>query len=93
MTVKGRCGAMLTEFGLGDRVKMRKNHACGANEWLITRTGADIRIKCTNCGRDVLLDRLDFMRAATKRTFVNPDRCDTFIRTDDETDENNDRDR
>ena len=61
---------MLEVFGIGDRVQMRKKHACGANEWEITRTGADIRIKCVNCGRSVMLDRLDFMRAAKKRTFI-----------------------
>lgn len=60
---------MLEVFDIGDRVQMRKKHACGANEWEITRTGADIRIKCVNCGRSVMLDRLDFMRAAKKRTF------------------------
>ncbi len=58
---------MLTEFNLGDRVAMRKKHACGGNEWVITRTGADIRIRCVNCGRSVMLDRQDFMRAAKKR--------------------------
>lgn len=61
---------MLEVFGIGDRVQMRKKHACGANEWEITRNGADIRIKCVNCGRSVMLDRLDFMRAAKKRTFI-----------------------
>lgn len=61
---------MLNEFALGDRVQMRKKHACGANEWEITRTGADIRIKCVNCGRSVMLDRLDFMRAAKKRIYI-----------------------
>ena len=64
---------MLTEFGLGDHVLMRKNHACGSNEWIITRTGADIRIKCVNCGRSVMLDRGDFMRAARKRLFIAAD--------------------
>ncbi len=58
---------MLTDFGLGDRVEMRKKHACGGNEWIITRTGADIRIRCVKCGRSVMLDRGDFMRAAKKR--------------------------
>lgn len=57
---------MLTDFGLGDRVEMRKKHACGGNEWEIIRTGADVRIRCAKCGRVVMLDRLDFMRAAKK---------------------------
>lgn len=58
---------MLTEFSLGDHVEMRKKHACGGNEWVITRTGADIRIRCENCGRSVMMDRLAFIRAAKKR--------------------------
>ena len=57
---------MLEQFSLGDTVQMKKPHACGSNEWLITRVGADIKIKCCSCGRLVMLDRQDFMRAAKK---------------------------
>ena len=58
---------MLTEFQTGDWVQMRKPHACGANQWEITRTGADIKIKCLGCGRIVMLPRQDCERAAKKR--------------------------
>ena len=58
---------MLTEFQTGDWVQMRKPHACGANQWEITRTGADIKIKVRGCGRIVLLPRQYFYRAAKKR--------------------------
>ncbi len=58
---------MLTEFELGDRVMMRKPHACGSNTWTIIRTGADIKIKCGQCGRIVMMDRADFVRAAKKK--------------------------
>ena len=54
------------EFKVGQRVIMRKPHACGSSEWEITRTGADVKIKCTGCGRVVMLDRGDFIRAAKK---------------------------
>ena len=52
------------DFTVGQRVIMRKPHACGCREWEITRTGADVKIKCTGCGRIVMLDRGDFMCAA-----------------------------
>lgn len=52
------------DFSVGQRVIMRKPHACGCGEWEITRTGADVKIKCCGCGRTVMLDRGDFMRAA-----------------------------
>lgn len=57
---------MLNEFGLGDTVLMKKPHACGTNEWVITRVGADIKIKCRACGRIVMLDRVDFIRMGKK---------------------------
>lgn len=57
---------MLTEFALGDTVMMRKPHACGTNAWVIVRTGADIKLKCVNCGRIVMLDRCDFIKAGKK---------------------------
>ncbi len=48
---------------LGDIVEMRKPHACGTNRWTVLRTGADIRIQCTQCGRAVLMPRTQFVRA------------------------------
>ncbi len=57
---------MVQDFDLGDHVVMRKPHACGSNEWVITRTGADIKIKCVGCGRIVMLDRQDFIKSAKK---------------------------
>jgi hypothetical protein len=35
----------------GGKIISKKPHACGGNEWLVLRTGADIKIKCINCGR------------------------------------------
>ncbi len=53
-------------FKLNDEVIMRKNHACGTNRWLIIRDGVDIKIKCLNCGREIMMDRLEFMRKLKK---------------------------
>ncbi|MEG1524450.1 MAG: DUF951 domain-containing protein [Clostridia bacterium] len=57
---------MLNEFQLNDVVTMKKPHACGTNEWTITRVGADIKIKCNQCGRIVMMDRADFIRMGKK---------------------------
>ena len=57
---------MIAEFGLGDVVLMKKPHACGANEWTIIRVGADVKIKCAQCGRIVMLDHADFVRMGKK---------------------------
>ncbi len=47
-------------FNLGDVVKMKKQHPCGSFNWEIVRMGADIKIKCTGCGRLVMLPRSEF---------------------------------
>ncbi len=47
-------------YNINDRVIMKKPHACGTNEWIITRVGVDIKIKCANCNREIMLDRLEF---------------------------------
>jgi hypothetical protein len=45
---------------------MKKDHPCGANEWTITRVGADIKIKCNNCGRSIMLPRIEFNKKLKK---------------------------
>jgi hypothetical protein len=48
------------EVHVGDRVHMRKVHPCGGYEWEVTRTGADIGLRCLTCGRRVMLPRGKF---------------------------------
>lgn len=51
---------------LGNVVEMKKGHPCGANEWEIIRLGADVKIKCVNCGRVVMISRMDFNKKIKK---------------------------
>lgn len=57
---------MKNNYKLGDIVEMKKPHACQTNKWQITRMGVDIKIKCQNCGREVMMDRLEFERKLKK---------------------------
>lgn len=45
---------------------MKKAHPCGFNEWEITRIGADIKIKCLNCGRSIMIPRPEFNKKLKK---------------------------
>ena len=53
---------MEVKFNVNDKVIMKKPHACGGNEWIITRVGVDIKIKCVNCSHEIMMDRLEFMK-------------------------------
>lgn len=50
----------MADYRLGDVVKMKKPHPCGSNQWEVTRTGMDFRIKCLGCDRQVMLPRPKF---------------------------------
>ena len=54
------------KYKINDQVIMKKNHACGTNLWVITRVGVDIKIKCVNCGRTIMLPRIDFNKKIKK---------------------------
>lgn len=47
-------------YNLHDIVEMKKPHACGVNEWQIMRVGADMKIVCQGCQRQVIMTRHDF---------------------------------
>ena len=38
-------------------VRLKKQHPCGSYEWKVLRVGADIKLKCTGCGRKVMQKR------------------------------------
>ena len=57
---------MNPKYKIDDQVIMKKPHACGTNEWKITRIGVDIKIKCVNCGREIMMDRLEFEKKLKK---------------------------
>lgn len=41
----------------GDIIGTRKPHPCGAQSFLVLRVGMDFKIRCTGCGREVMLPR------------------------------------
>jgi hypothetical protein len=60
--VDGSMAAPITPLHIGDVVRLKKTHPCGANEWEVTRLGMDIGLACRGCGRRVRLLRAEFDR-------------------------------
>lgn len=56
----------MTLYELHDIVEMKKPHPCGANRWEIIRMGMDIKIRCTQCNRLIMLPRREFERKFKK---------------------------
>ncbi len=45
------------DIQVGDKIQTKKQHPCGANTFDVLRIGMDFKIKCTGCGREVMLPR------------------------------------
>ena len=50
----------------GDILTMKKSHPCGSARWQVTRTGADFKLRCLGCGREVMGARSKFERNIKK---------------------------
>lgn len=56
----------MKEYDVNDIVEMKKGHPCGSNEWKIIRIGADVKIKCVNCGRIIMMPKMKFDKGLKK---------------------------
>lgn len=54
------------KYDLGSIVIMKKPHPCKTNLFEIIRVGVDIKIKCINCGRSIMMSRVDFDKKVKK---------------------------
>ena len=48
------------DIQVGDVLVMKKTHPCGSREWEVLRTGADFKLSCCGCGREVMGARTKF---------------------------------
>jgi hypothetical protein len=47
----------MLKLDIGDRLILRKKHACGGKEWEVWRLGMNIGIRCLKCGRKLKIVR------------------------------------
>lgn len=45
------------DIRINDVLEMKKNHPCGGKSFLVLRTGIDFKLRCTTCGREVMVPR------------------------------------
>jgi hypothetical protein len=45
------------KYEVGMIIETKKPHVCQNNLWIVIRTGADIKIKCQKCNREIMLPK------------------------------------
>lgn len=48
---------MPMDIQVGDVLEMKKSHPCGSREWQVLRVGMDFKLRCTGCGREMMIPR------------------------------------
>ena len=44
-------------IAVNDLIETKKPHPCGGKTWLVLRVGMDFRLRCTTCGRELMIHR------------------------------------
>lgn len=47
------------KYDVNDVVSLKKKHVCGSYDWIILRTGAELKMKCAQCGREIMVLKID----------------------------------
>ena len=61
------------EVNVGDIVRMKKKHPCGCDTFKVTRIGMDFKLRCTECGREVMMPRKSAEKAIKNKITVKED--------------------
>ena len=56
---------------INDVIITKKPHPCGNSEFTVLRVGMDFKIRCTKCGREVMLPRAKIEKNIKK--IITPD--------------------
>ena len=49
------------DIQVGDILNMKKPHPCGSCRWEVLRIGADFKLRCLGCGREVMKPRFQIL--------------------------------
>ena len=57
---------------LGDVLTLKKKHPCGSDRWEVLRIGADFKLRCLGCGREVMGPRQKYEKQIKKLERAEP---------------------
>ncbi|NLY72440.1 MAG: DUF951 domain-containing protein [Tissierellia bacterium] len=57
----------------GDIIETKKPHPCGSKEFEILRKGADIKMLCQGCGKEIWVERIKLERRIRKVNGQRPE--------------------
>lgn len=56
----------IIRFSADDFLELKKPHPCGSRLFKVIRSGSEVRIVCTRCGRDMTIERVKLEKAVKR---------------------------
>ena len=60
-------------IAVGDKLIMKKSHACGSDTFSVLRIGMDFRLRCDGCGREFMVPRTKAEKSIKKIISIGED--------------------
>lgn len=57
---------MAMDIQVGDVLEMKKSHPCGSRLWQVLRVGMDFKLRCSGCGRELMVARAKAEKAVKR---------------------------
>jgi hypothetical protein len=54
------------DIHVGDVLTLKKPHPCGSKSWRVLRIGADLKLRCEGCGRELMSPRANVEKSVRK---------------------------
>jgi len=58
-------------YQVNDIITTKKKHVCGSDQWIVLRVGAEIKIRCSKCGREVMIFKIDLDKKVKHKEQTN----------------------
>lgn len=58
-------------FAIGEKVRLKKSHACGGEWWEVLKVGMDVKLRCLKCSRQIKIERQKFGRKVKEVEFFD----------------------
>jgi hypothetical protein len=56
------------KYEINDIITLKKQHVCGSYDWKVIRTGAELKIKCLKCNREIMVLKKELDKKIKKIT-------------------------
>ena len=60
------------KIAVNDVITLKKQHPCGTKDFIVLRIGSDMKVRCTGCSRELMIERVKLEKMIKR---INGEQC------------------